>query len=383
MPIDIDDKEEKTESEKDFSGDTGTLTTRSANITTLEAALKYSKVDLEQWEVERHVINSWEVTISGKRSSTKKDASYTNYQVKVWLKRRTPSIAELAAVQFRRLVAAASPNKFVRTPRVKGGGYLYELGIVDVHLGKLAYSGETGWRNYDSKIAAEEYRTSVDALLSRAPKSTEEVLLVFGNDQFNADNAQSTTTGGTPQDCDGRFQKTYRLGVGLSIEAINKALCVSPVRAVIVPGNHDHLTAWHLGEVLRAYFRHNKHVRVDNEPTPRKYVHWGTCLLGFAHGDRKGEMKNLPALMTREMRHVWNEIRWAEWHVGHLHTLKTQEIVGTIIRTLSALCPPDAWHSENGYVGSRQGAQGFVFHKSRGLEETFCHNIHAEPLKFR
>ena len=370
-----------TECEKDFREEKGTLTTRSANITSLEAALSYSKVDLTEWEVERHVINSWEVTISGKRSSSKKDKTYTNYQVKVWLKRRQPTAAENAVEQFRKLVAAHVPKKFIRPPRIKSGGYLYELGITDIHLGKLAHSGETGWRNYDSKIAAADYRTATDALLARAPHGTEEVLIILGNDQFNADNAASTTTAGTPQDCDGRFSKVYRLGVNLSIEAIEKALHIAPVRVVIVPGNHDHLTAWHLGEVLRAYFRNNKHVTVENEATPRKYVHFGTNLLGFTHGDRKSELKALPNLMAREMRHVWNTVRHTEWHVGHFHSQKLIEVAGVVVRTLSALCPPEAWHSENGYVGSREGAQGFAFHRTRGLEETFCHNIVSEPLR--
>ena len=382
MPVKLNAKPGKppTECDKKFTASGGTLTTRSANITTLAAALKYSKVDMTLWEVDKHEINSWEVTISGHRSSTQTDQTYTNYQVKVWLKRKQPSAAENQVAQFRKLVADHCPRRFLR-PKLRRGQFLYELGITDVHLGKLAHAAETGWQNYDSKIAATDYRAATDALLARAPAGTEEILIVLGNDQFNADNAQSTTTGGTPQDCDGRFPKIYRLGVDLSVEAIQKAASIAPVRVVIVPGNHDHLTAWHLGEVLRAYFRHNKYITIENEPTPRKYVQYGVNLLGFCHGDRGTELKNLPNLMARERRDIWNQIRFAEWHIGHWHSLKLQEIVGTVIRTLSALCPPDHWHGENGYVGSRQGAQGFSWHKTRGLQEIYCHNIISEPVR--
>jgi hypothetical protein len=382
MPIKLDEKPQPPgpELEKDLRGDSGTLTTRSANITTLAAALKYSKVDLNEWEVERHVINSWEVTLSGHRSSTQKDSTYTNYQVKIWLRRKKPTIAETAVQQFRHLIRADLPKRYIKPPRAKGQ-FLYELAIFDAHLGKLAQSAETGWQNYDCKIAERDYREATDRMLSRAPQGTEEILLVFGNDQFNADNEANQTTAGTPQDCDGRFAKVFRLGVNLSIESIQKSLSIAPVRAVIVPGNHDHLTSWMLGEVLRAKFGNNPHVKIDNEPHPRKYVQYGANLIGFTHADKTSEVKLLPNLMASEMRHVWHLIRHSEWHTAHFHTRRVFEVVGMVMRTLTALCPPDKWHAAHGYVGNLQGAQAFSWHKTRGLEETFCHNILAEPIK--
>lgn len=312
------------------------------------------------------------------KTGSEKAETYTNYQVKVWLKRRVPSAAESFASEFRRLTAGHEPKKFCVPKRRTPAAFLYELGISDVHLGKLAHRGETGWQNYDCKIAATDFRAATDALLARAPAGTEEVLLVFGNDQFNADNESSQTTAGTQQDCDGRFPKTYRLGYSLSIEAIEKALSIAPVRVVICPGNHDHLTAFHLGELLRAWFRHSKHVHLDNHPVPRKYVHYGANLIGYTHGDKASELKVLPNLMAAEMRAVWQQVRHTEWRVGHFHQRKVVEVVGTVIRTLSALCPPDVWHAAHGYVGNLQGAQGFSWHKQRGLEETFCHNLQRD-----
>lgn len=366
--------------EQDLSADKGVITTRSANLTTLAAALKYSQVDLSVWEVERHVINSWEVTISGHRSSTEADQTYTNYQVKVWLKRRAPSAAETFAAEFHRLVNRHVPKKFTLPKKRHGNQYLYELGICDVHLGKLAHAAETGWMNYDCKLAAADFRAASDTLLDRTPAGTEEILVVFGNDQFNADNELSQTTAGTQQDCDGRFPKTYRLGCNLSTELVEKALTIAPVRVVICPGNHDHLTAFHLGEFLRAWFRHTKHVTIDNRGVPRKYVHYGRNLIGFTHGDKAAELKALPQLMAAEMRSVWNEVRFTEWHVGHFHQRKLTESVGMVIRTLTPLTSPDHWHSNQGYVGSLQGAQAFSWHKQRGLEETFAHNLVPEPV---
>jgi len=367
----------KTELETDYKRDAGTITTRSANITTLAAALAYSKVDLNEWEVDRHVINSWEVTMRLVRDGKEKAETYTNYQVKVWLKKRVPTVAETAAQQFRRLIADLPRARFVRPPPVKGN-YLYELGIYDAHLGKLAHDQETGWGDYDCKIAARDYRAATDGLLARTPKGTERIALVFGNDQFNADGETNLTTGGTPQDCDSRYHKVYRLGVEVSIEAIEKALSIAPVHVVIVPGNHDHQTAWHLGECLSHRFHGHRHVSIDNRPTPRKYLHYGQCLIGLTHGNRKHELKTLPNLMAAEMRAVWSQVLFREWHIGHEHTQKLLETVGVLVRTLPALCPPDNWHSGSGYVGNAQGSQAFAWHKTRGLVEIMNHLAAAQ-----
>ena len=59
-------------------------------VKTLEEALASSKADLTKWEVERWVCNTWGVT-----SWQTGSAQYrTNYQVKVWLKRRDTTFEE-------------------------------------------------------------------------------------------------------------------------------------------------------------------------------------------------------------------------------------------------------------------------------------------------
>jgi hypothetical protein len=57
----------------------------SKSITTLEQALGFSEVDLNEWEVERHIFNSWDVTMKGEDGEP---ITKTNYQVKVWFRRK-------------------------------------------------------------------------------------------------------------------------------------------------------------------------------------------------------------------------------------------------------------------------------------------------------
>ena len=47
---------------------TGTITTRSLDIKTVEDLLRISEVNMTVWEVERHLINSWEVTVGDRKS---------------------------------------------------------------------------------------------------------------------------------------------------------------------------------------------------------------------------------------------------------------------------------------------------------------------------
>jgi hypothetical protein len=54
-----------------------------------------------------------------------------------------------------------------------------------------------------------------------------------------------------------------------------------------VPGNHDELTSFHLGEILAARYDGDKHVTVDNSARLRKYYDFGTNLFGFTHGDAR------------------------------------------------------------------------------------------------
>jgi hypothetical protein len=56
------------------------------SIKTLEDALEFSEVDLNVWEVDRHVFNSWDVSM--KNADGTGAFKRTNYQVKVWFRRK-------------------------------------------------------------------------------------------------------------------------------------------------------------------------------------------------------------------------------------------------------------------------------------------------------
>lgn len=272
------------------------------------------------------------------------------------------------------------------TLREKGGGLLVELAAPDLHIGKLAWAPETTWGHYDVRLAERVFTDAVDALVARAqglPDGIEQFVFPIGNDLVQTDNLMGTTTAGTPVDSDSRYIKSFRRACVLMQWAVDRLREIAPVRGVIVPGNHDRLTAFHVGDVLAAYYRNVDGVSIDNAPTLRKYVRHGTCLLGFTHGSEEKEA-DLPLIMAVEAPEAWKETTHREWHIGHFHKMRERRFTagdsfgGVRVRVLSALCAPDAWHAMRGYVGEQRSAEAYLWCAKRGYVGHFAHTIHHE-----
>ena len=136
------------------------------------------------------------------------------------------------------------------------------------------------------------------------------------------------------------------------------------------------MSVWHLGESLECVFAKYKDVEIQNEPTYRKYHEHGEVMLMFTHGD-KAKRTDYPLLMAQEQREMWGRTRFKECHTGHTHMTKTDEQHGVRVRVLPALCPPDDWHAEQGYVGNLRSAEAYVWNKSEGLIAQVFHNEDA------
>jgi len=214
---------------------------------------------------------------------------------------------------------------------------------------------------------------AVDDLLVQAKSYVlDKIVLPWGNDFFHYDTLSGTTTSGTPLDRDSRFQKMFRKGRAIASRTIRKCAEVAPVDVVIVPGNHDEITSFLLGEVLAAEFEGDARVTVDNSPRMRKYVKYGKNLIGFTHGKEEPH-KKLPLIMAQEVPQMWAETVFREMHTGHFHTSKVSDSVpvnsynGVRVRTLQSLSGTDAWHAKMGYIGETGGAEAFVWSHSKGL----------------
>lgn len=343
-------------------GDSATLTkTTSEQVRTLEQLIRVCEIDTQEWEVERYLCNKWE--------NVAKDSLVVQlFQVKVWLKRKVNIVA--ARSEIRDLIEDAKKLIPARPwPKRKSGGrHVLELAVPDLHLGKLAWSPETGYANYDAKIAEKVFNDAIEALVARTAHlgDFERVLLPIGNDLLHVDNPNNTTTAGTQVDVDSRFKKTFVACRRMMIRTIIRLREIAPVDVYVVPGNHDSMATWHLGDSLECFFHETDDIFINNEPTFRKYFHYGSNLIMLTHGN-EGKRADYPLVMAVEQPELFGSTKYREVHTGHYHKTHLEEYHGVRVRIIPALCPPDAFHAEKMFVGALRGAEAYVWEKNEGL----------------
>jgi len=349
---------------------------RGSRIKTIEDLLAFSKTDTKIWEVEKHVINKWEVGAKDPLSGG--ILTEPLYQLKLWLRRKVAE-QKLRAVmdglleQFRK--AAPIRPALPRRPGAKG---LLEISIMDHHLGKYCASAETRGMAYDCEISERLFITALEDLLHKSANlPVEKILMVCGNDYLNTADGHGTQRN-TIQDEDRRYHETFLRGRQLLVRAIDRLREVAPVEVVMVTGNHEGQRLYYLGSALESWYRNTRDVVVDNRPAQRKYFLHHRNLIGFTHGDNEKHF-DLPLLLATENPDGWAASRHREFHLGHFHSRKLKMFVpsfdrtGVLVRILPSLCPPDAWHAAMGYR-SRLSAEALYFDPEEGCVANFIHS---------
>lgn len=266
---------------------------------------------------------------------------------------------------------------------VRDGSMMAEVNIADLHVGKLCWHGDTP-ENYDYKIARQVfYQIISEAYQELQDKSIEYITFVWCNDFFNSDTIDQTTTAGTRQDVDVRWQKLFNVGVEMLVTGIDMLAQIAPVKTFYTPSNHDEVNGYHALKYIQAWFRHDKRVEINTDAYPRKYQLYGNTLIGYTHGDKenskgtKEKASRLASLMPIEAKELWAKAQYREFHTAHLHSEHMiEEINGVIVRRVSSPTAADTWHTSSGYLGAVRKAQVFIYDKSRGLKQVI--NIPVE-----
>lgn len=363
-------------SSHEYVGEKWNITLDKTRIQSLDELIRFFKVDLSSWEVERFICNSWEM---GSKDEAGQVRTTPLYQVKATFRRVSSANIETVkkALEEVRREFAKNPINLPRRSWSTESNHpdvALEISVFDAHFGKLAWDEETGWGNYNTEIAIAEYEKAVDAILSRCFYSLGRIVYVVGNDILNSDNREGTTTRGTPQSNDSRYHKVFKSVLRTIIRQIEKMKAWCAVDVIFVSGNHDDLSVWHLGNCVSITYANDPDVTVYNEPRQRKYWSWGVNLLMFEHGE-KGAHKDKPLMMAVEQPDLWAKSRIREAHLAHLHQERVYEKMGVKVRVIPALCPPDHYHSAHGYIGNVAGAQGFIWSKEDGLIGTIEYSI--------
>lgn len=383
-------KEEEQPAKRIFSedGDNAVLQLHTDKpIKTLEDAIRVAEVDTTVWYVDRWEVSDWTVPMKveqGQRTAdiggnptlawnAAKPIQIQQYRVKVYLKRiLSRSIQDSLKEVFASLREAAPKwPKLASASKSKSDTFMALFGLFDVHFGKLAWSGETG-NHYDLKIAEQVFRNAVDDLIAESRhRHISKILFPIGNDLLHCDNRHNTTTRGTPQDVDGRFSKVMAVAIRAVIWAVEAMAAVAPVQVELVPGNHDRTMSECLCHTIDARFHHTDRVTVGLEPKTRKYVVFGTNLIGLTHGDLV-KPAELPGVMPSDVPREWAQTTTHEWITGHGHrsmkwtTKDTDTMRGTVVRQLRALTRTDLYHFDHAFCGQSPAAEIYYYGHDRG-----------------
>ena len=358
------DAEQVTQSQ---SGDTLEARSTSRRIKTVDDLLRHIEADMTRFEIAASEATKWEC-------GDGEGGSIELHRVFVRLKPRggpTTMQCVEAMIEAAKKTIRRPLKKSVKAPKRPDAPWQV-LVIADCHFGKYAWSKTTGGDDYDMDIAAQLVDATGRELLAigdthKPGRRT----IAFLGDLFHYDTPSGTTTSGTPLERDGRLQKMLAVGCDTLIGIVEQSAQTVPTDVVIVNGNHDEVLTWTFQRILQERVRNSRTANVKPDFTGRQYLTHGRTLLGFVHGHRA--KRRLPQIMALEASQQWSQCPYREWHTGHFHSQAAEwqrpieTLDGVIVRTAPALCPPDDWHSVNGFIGSRQAMETFLYAPSGGL----------------
>lgn len=357
------------------------ITLRTNTVRTLKDALRTAKVDISIWEVKEYVINKWDmvakkdVDVIGDPAMPtgwrRQLAATELWQVKVWLRRKTPEVRTIETIIDNLRRCAPVVSKIKRQPLTVSARRAYEVCIMDPHMGMHCFppGSDHAWSLEDcEEICMWALETLIK--LSKPFWPIEEIVIPMGNDLFHVDNLHHTTTAMTPQPEADSYYQMYHRGVTLCIAMIERLKQIAPVKIKIIQGNHDRQSAFTLGYVLWAYFHNDENVEIDKSASPYKFYQYGTNLIGYDHGHSVGQVR-MAALMANEVPHLWAKTSYREWHCGDQHRKGTSkptsfEEQGVSVEYLPGLTPPNEWHRLRSYNWQKRGALGYVWDHDAG-----------------
>ena len=257
-------------------------------------------------------------------------------------------------------------------------GEMLVVALDDLHWGRMAWEEETGVE-YNLEIARKRILDNISMMIAKfKDRKFEEIVLKMGSDLLNSNSEGVTSAHKNPQDNAGVYKKIFTSAIDVMTKVIEMFSTLAPVKVEYVAGNHAISEDFFLGKVLEAYFRNDDSVKVDANASLRKYIVFGTNLIGFTHGDKekKDEFGNL---MAYECPDYWARTTERCWIVGHLHHIKerTFESNGVVVFTVPSLVADDNWTKGKGLY-SKKRTMCFIFDREMGLVETHYFNIRTK-----
>lgn len=241
-------------------------------------------------------------------------------------------------------------------------------GLFDLHIGALAWGRETRGPDYDLDLFQSDITSAMDRLSSRVPASGH-ALVVIGGDSLHTPNSNNETPAHKHKlDVDGRFEKI----VDVAVDALSQSIEIlaerhARVSVVVVRGNHCEESHLILKVALKQRYRNVD--RIDFpvvQGADKSEIFWmkhGKNLIAVHHGD-KAKPEKL-AMIVADKCGFWDQCTASRVILtGHVHHLRTLDLVGATHYSLRAFAPPDS-HGAN--FGGVRGLQAMTFDPNYGL----------------
>jgi len=327
-----------------------------------EFVLKSHGYSPDEWVITSAKNSMWNM-------NTKADGIKILYSSKISVKPKTEYKWNEADAKkiFSNLKTDISNKVNIKPLQYKQNGKLLVIPIADFHLNLLSDELSTG-NEYNMQIAEDIFFQVINDIIDRVGnKPFEKVLFAVGNDFINADNLGGTTTRGTPQDNAESWFKAVNKATELIIRATDMLTYIAPVDVMLVPSNHDLHTMFGVIQTVKAWYRDDNNVNIDDSPLPRKYYKFGKILVSLSHDIK---VKDALQIITTEAKSMWSNCEHIILMLAHFHQAMVYEKQGYLeVLRLPCVSGWSRWSNEKGYIQSEKKNQSFIIDSKLGITD--------------
>jgi hypothetical protein len=241
------------------------------------------------------------------------------------------------------------------------------IGAADFHLGGA----------YGDPKEEEIYLTAIDDLIARLPLAHKAVFIDLGDLTDANDHTGTTPKSKNPLDVRrDELLPTIQLAVRiLKYAAYKLAETHHEVELHFKRGNHDMTIYMGIMVALHEHFSANPESRVKVIMDDREFypILWGGCGILPNHGDQV-KWETIKDIWAEDFPDEWAKSKvWREIWTGHMHHLKSRELIGAYCRQFGTIAAPSA-HARDRYR-SRGTLTAVTFDKKLGRTSETVANV--------
>lgn len=320
---------------KSFNDRTDDIIDEPAKLFTPEDLMIAMGADPEEFEMDSTIINRWWLDKGSILDRIR------NGQLKIRIK---PKKFEITKEMISRIVGMVVEPIEIESEINEPHG-LFEFTMTDAHFGNNTY---------------EYYKGTQQKILHWiGSQEWDSILLPIGNDLFHWDNVLGTTTAGTQVGFEPDIDLAWEYALQFYQPIIELALKKSKaLHMPYIAGNHDETLGWAFSKMLSKLYPQAIHdVRNDNY----KHFSWENVFIGLSHGSVPRDFKKYSRIFNDLFRKELAHATVREIHLGDKHHQMVFDEYGIVTRGLPTRAAIDNWHYKNGYIGSSDCFQAFIY----------------------